>query len=616
MKKTRKKKPSKPVEVGPARRRFGGLWWVFLLIGLVLYVAGEMPSGEKNKIVDYSELKQAVRDDKVKEVFITNSYIEAELKDGTGRMLALPLEDKDFVPLLDSKNLRYGAKSDFSWVREILFSWILPFVGLYFLWQFVFGRMMKQGPPGLMTIGKSRAKLVPDAKDKTTFQDVAGCDEAKEELQEVVSFLKTPEKFLAIGGKIPKGVLLVGPPGTGKTLLARAVAGEAGVPFFQLSGSDFVEMFVGVGAARVRDLFREAQKNSPCIVFIDELDAIAKSRSVSGFHSNDEREQTLNQILVEMDGFDNHAGVILMAATNRPEVLDPAILRPGRFDRQIVVDRPDRKGREAILKVHARKVKVSPEVDFSVIAARTPGFSGADLANVVNEAAILAVRKGLQEATRICFEEAIDRVVAGLARKSRVLSPEVRRTIAVHEVGHALVARFTKGADPVHKISIIPRGSGALGFTMQLPDEDRVLLSSEQLRGLIRVLLGGRSAERVIFGEITSGAQDDLRRASEIARRMIQEYGMGESLGLVSVASGDPGMMTNPFLRQDQINVSEATHQKIDTEVRKILDEEFDVAQDIIRNHRKLVESVVAVLLEKETLESADFENLITQGLA
>ena len=607
-------KPSRrksPLERAPSRMP-GGIWGILLVLFLGLYLASFITPGLQTKVVEYSEFKQAIRAGEVKEVFIGTEYLQAVPREGEVRLLAQPVEDTTLIPLLDEKGIKYGARAGTSWIRELLMTWILPFVIILFLWQFFLGRMFRQGPPGLMTFGKSRAKLVADSKNKTTFADVAGCDEAKEELTEVVAFLKTPEKFSEIGGRIPKGVLLSGPPGTGKTLLARAVAGEASVPFFQISGSDFVEMFVGVGAARVRDLFKEGQKNSPCIIFIDELDAIAKSRGGGMFQGNDEREQTLNQILVEMDGFDNHSGVIIMAATNRPEVLDPAILRPGRFDRQIVVDRPDKKGREQILQVHARKVKMSPEVDLRTFAARTPGFSGADLANVVNEAALLAVRKGLKEVTNTCFEEAIDRVVAGLARKSRVLSDEVRLTIAVHEIGHAVVARFTPGTDPVHRISIIPRGSGALGFTLQLPQEERYLLSQTQLMGMIRVLLGGRAAEKTIFGEVTSGAQDDLRRASDIARRMIMEFGMGDALGLVSLVEGNQGS-GNPFLRPEQSPVSGETMEKIDREVRRILDNEFDNALNIVRNHRTLVDGLTQALLEKETLESTDFERLIEE---
>ena len=598
----------------PSPRSRNGLLIFLLLSAVALTVASYLSPGHNTNIVKYSEIKTAIREGQVESVAIGGEFIEAHLK-GTPpkKLIAERVDDKDLVALLEAQKIPYEGRQESNWARDFLTTWLLPMVFLFFIWQFVLGRMFKSGgPPSLMAFGKSKAKLVPDGNEKTTFKDVAGCDEAKEELREIIDFLKTPQKFLDIGGKIPKGVLLMGPPGTGKTLLARAVAGEAGVNFFQISGSDFVEMFVGVGAARVRDLFSEAQKNSPCIVFIDELDAIAKSRS-SGFASmNDEREQTLNQILVEMDGFDNHGGVILMAATNRPEVLDPAILRPGRFDRQIVVDRPDVRGREEILLVHSKGVKIDKEVDFKVIAQRTPGFSGADLANIVNEAAILAVRKGLLSVNRECFEEAIDRVVAGLQRKSRVINESEKRTIAVHEVGHALVAQFTPGSDKVHRISIIPRASGALGFTMQIPDEDRHLMTKQQFKNLIRVLLGGRAAEKVIVGEITSGAQDDLRRASDIIRRMIAEFGMGESLGLMSLGLQNPGYANNPFVRQDWAPVSEELAQKMDRECQKILMEEFDNACGIIRSKRNLFDALVKKLIEKETLEAEDFFNVLT----
>lgn len=593
-------------------KRFLGFGF-FILFCLLLSV-GLNFTGE-TKIVPYSELKAAIRDDKVASLSIGQELLEAKLKSSPdARLIAFRVEDKDLVSLLESKSIRFEAKAETSWLRDFLLTWVLPFVFIFVIWQFFLGKMFKQGgPPSLMAFGKSRAKLVAESGNKTTFKDVAGCDEAKEELTEIIDFLKAPQKFRDIGGRIPKGVLLVGPPGTGKTLLARAVAGEAGVAFFQISGSDFVEMFVGVGAARVRDLFAEASKRSPCIVFIDELDAIAKSRGGNFMPTNDEREQTLNQILVEMDGFDNHSGVILMAATNRPEVLDPAILRPGRFDRQIVVDRPDVKGREEILRVHARDVKIDGSIDFRTIASRTPGFSGADLANIVNEAALLAVRKGQKVVTKDCFEDAIDRVVAGLARKNRVISEQEKRTIAIHEVGHAIVARYTPGSDKVHRISIIPRTSGALGFTLQIPEEDRHLLTKGQLKNLIRVLLGGRAAEKIIIGEITSGAQDDLRRASDIVRRMIGEFGMSDSLGLVSLGLNSPGYLANPFVKGEWTEVSEETSRKIDHECRSWLDVEFENAVHIIRSQRPLFDRLVALLLEKETLESEDFDRLVTE---
>ena len=609
------KSPKNPKEPG-SKKILGGktLYFVFFTLA-ALWALSYMGDVSKSRMVPYSEIKQEIKEGRVTRVFITNETIEATTTE-TGdksKLVAIRVPDEGLVKLLEDKKVSYEGRNNDNWVRDLLVTWVLPFVFIFLIWQLVVGRMFKQGgPPGLMTFGKSKARLVAPEKEKTTFKDVAGVDEAKEELTEVIDFLKKPDKFTAIGGRIPKGVLLVGPPGTGKTLLARAVAGEAGVAFFQISGSDFVEMFVGVGAARVRDLFKDAQKNSPCIVFIDELDAIAKSRSsVGGFQGNDEREQTLNQILVEMDGFDNHNGVIIMAATNRPEVLDPAILRPGRFDRQITVDRPDKAGREQILKVHARQVKIEENINFLDIAARTPGFSGADLANVVNEAALLAVRKGLETVNKSCFEDAIDRVVAGLARKSRVINEKEKRTIAIHEVGHAIVAQFTAGADRVHRISIVPRSSGALGFTMQIPEEDRHLMSERQLRDMVRVLLGGRAAEKTIMGEVTSGASDDLKRASSIIRRMILEFGMSESLGLVSLANRQPGYLDNPFIRDDSLPVGAELATEIDKEIRKVLDEEFESACSLVRNHRKVIDNLTRLLLEKETLEREDFDRLV-----
>ena len=585
---------------------------------LAVYLAGRLGIGPKTEIVPYSQLKNEIRAGRVTEVSLGSEFISAKKTEGakTTDLLAFRVEDPKLVELLEEKNIKFEGRSESNWLSDFLLSWVLPMVFIFFIWQFFLGRMFKGGPPGLAAFGKSKARLVDLGKEKATFKDVAGCDEAKEELSEIIDFLKIPEKFRELGGRIPKGVLLVGAPGTGKTLLARAVAGEAGVNFYSISGSDFVEMFVGVGAARVRDLFQEGQKNAPCIIFIDELDAIAKSRQTLGMQSNDEREQTLNQILVEMDGFDNHNGVIIMAATNRPEVLDPAILRPGRFDRQIVVERPDKKGREEILKVHAAKIKIDPSVDLSAIAARTPGFTGADLANIVNEAALLAVRKKLKSVDKGSFEDAIDRVVAGLQRKSRVISESEKRVIAIHEVGHAIVAAMTEGSDKVHRISIVPRSSGALGFTMQIPEEDRHLMSQKQLRAMVRVLLGGRAAEQVVVGEVTSGAQDDLRRATSIVKRMLSEFGMGKSLGLVSAGAQGSAFLDNPFLRDDRIHVSEHLAAQVDEELKAILHEEFELACGIVQSQRTLMDALVEKLLEKETLEQEDFEALVAKHRA
>ena len=586
---------------------FSTLTKIGLFIAVLLIAATflEESSGIEKK--SYSEIKQAIRDGKVKKLWMNTETLGAEMNDSkSSHWIAERVgEDQTLIPLLEEKKISYESKFQNNWIKDFFVSWVLPILFLVFITQFIFSRMFKQGAStGIMSFGKSRAKLVEqDPQSKTTFANVAGYDEVKEELQEIISFLKSPEKYLAIGGKIPKGVLLMGPPGTGKTLIARAVAGEANVSFFQISGSDFVEMFVGVGAARVRDLFAEAQKKAPCIVFIDELDAVAKSRGAGVLSTNDERESTLNQILVEMDGFDNHSGVIIMAATNRPEVLDPAILRPGRFDRQILVDRPTLKGREEILKVHASRVKLEGDIDFKEIASRTPMFSGADLANLVNEAALLAVRRGLTKVPRACFEDAIDRIIAGLATKSRVLPESEKRTVAYHEIGHAVVAHLSKSQDRVHRISIIPRSSGALGFTMHIPEEERHLLTDKQLRIKIRTLLGGRAAEHVFIGEITTGAHDDLKRASEIIRRMISEFGMSQSLGLVSLGLQNQMYQGNPFIKNEYAPVSEKLSQAIDEESRKILEDEFKEASKILSENRPLVERMTKVLLEKETIE-------------
>jgi cell division protease FtsH len=463
---------------------------------------------------------------------------------------------------------------------------------------------------GLMQIGKSKAKVFIEQKTGVTFADVEGIDEAKEELVEVVEFLKDPGKYQRLGGHIPKGVLLLGPPGTGKTLLARAVAGEAGVPFFSISGSDFVEMFVGVGAARVRDLFAQAVKHAPSIIFIDELDALGKARGINILSSHDEREQTLNQLLAEMDGFEPNQGVIIMAATNRPEILDAALLRPGRFDRQVLVDRPDLKGREKILRLHAKKIKLSPAVDLGVIAAKTPGFVGADLANIVNEAALLAAREGKEAVGMEDFDEAIARVIAGLQKKSRIMSPKEKQTVAYHESGHAIVAELVPGADPVTKISIVPRGIAALGYTQQLPTEDRYLMTRSELVARIHVLLGGRVAEEMVFGDISTGAQNDLQKATEIARTMVTQFGMSDKVGLVAL-EGPRTPMFLPIPVQAQKEYSEETAHLIDTEIKNILTETHGKVTAILGSHRQALEALAKLLLEKEIIERPELQAIL-----
>jgi cell division protease FtsH len=495
----------------------------------------------------------------------------------------------------------------------VILSWVLP-IGLFIL---IFRFIMKRTGLGgnVLSVGQNKAVIIAEGDIATRFSDVAGVDEAKDELVEVVDFLKSPQKYTAIGGKIPKGVLLVGPPGTGKTLLARAVAGEAGVSFFRMSGADFVEMFVGVGAARVRDLFKQARDKAPCIIFIDELDAIGKSRISNVAGGNDEREQTLNQLLVEMDGFDGNIGLILLAATNRPDVLDPALLRPGRFDRQVLVDRPDLIGREAILKIHSKTVKLSPSVDLAAVARSTSGFAGADLANIVNEAALLAVRGGRTFVEQKDFFEAIEKTVAGLQKKSRVMNDEVRKVIAVHESGHALVAALTPNSDPVQKISIIPRGFGALGYTLQMPVEDRYIVTQEELLGKIDVLLGGRAAEELVFGQISTGAANDLTKVTDIARKMITDYGMSERFKNTALTQRGSGMIANtmpdPFLHREY---SEATQQYIDEEVARIAEIRYVYTKDLISDKRSILDRITVLLLEKETLDEKEFNEIIAEG--
>jgi cell division protease FtsH len=515
------------------------------------------------------------------------------------------VDDQWLVKELEQHKVEFAGRIETTFWRDLLFGWIIPLGVMVGIWLFLM-RRVGGGPTQALSFGRSKHKIYDRKELKTTFADVAGVDEAKAELVEIVDFLKNPKKYQRLGGRIPKGVLLVGPPGTGKTLLARAVAGEADVPFFTLSGSEFVEMFVGVGAARVRDLFEQAKDKAPCIVFIDELDAIGKSRAGStGFvGGHDEREQTLNQLLAEMDGFDSSKGVIIMAATNRPEVLDQALLRPGRFDRQIVVDKPDVKGREAILRLHARAVVVGPDVNLGVIAARTPGFAGADLANIVNEAALLAARKDKAAVGMADFEEAIDRVVAGLEKKSRVLSEKERDIVAHHELGHALVATSVAHADPVHKITIIPRGIAALGMTYQLPTEDRFLLTRSEIEDRIAVLLGGRVAEELVYGEVSTGAHNDLERASELARLMVMKYGMSERVGLVTFGERAP-----LFLRPNgspwggERDYSEETARAIDAEVREILDRTHDRVTGILTGKKAALVAGAAELKRVETLE-------------
>jgi cell division protease FtsH len=594
--------------------------WYFILVLLILLVMQTYLPTQRGETISYSQFKSLVKQGLVTDLVIEQATIRGNIKAeamkkifseqklreiGYGGEKAYPfavvrIEDPGLAAELEQAGISFRGEVTSNWLPTIL-SWVIP-IGLFFIvWSYLTKRMAG-GAGGFMQIGKSKAKVYIEKRTGVTFADVEGIDEAKDELVEVVEFLKNPGKYQRLGGHIPKGVLLLGPPGTGKTLLARAVAGEAGVPFFSISGSDFVEMFVGVGAARVRDLFAQAVEHAPSIIFIDELDALGKARGMNILSSHDEREQTLNQLLAEMDGFDPNQGVIIMAATNRPEILDAALLRPGRFDRQVLVDRPDIKGREKILRLHAKKIKLSSSVDLSVIAAKTPGFVGADLANIVNEAALLAAREGKEAVEMTDFDEAIERVVAGLQKKTRVMSAKEKKTVAYHECGHALVAELVPGADPVSKISIIPRGVAALGYTQQLPTEDRYLMTRSELLAKICVLLGGRVAEEMFFGDVSTGAQNDLQKATEIARTMITQFGMSERVGLVSLE----GSRTPLFLPVPNVNpkeYSEETARMVDEEIKNVLSETHARVTAILSPRRQALEELAQLLLQKEVLD-------------
>jgi cell division protease FtsH len=576
---------------------------------MLLAVLSTMFSAVRNgKALTYSEFKALLAQDRVIEVVVTTDAIRGKYRgDGNVGEIAFTtvrVEDPKLVETLEAQKVKFSGEVDSTWLTEVI-GWVLPFLLIVGIWTFFMRRMSGGGPGGVMSFAQSKAKIYSDDDVKVSFTDVAGVDEAENELKEIVDFLKNPKKYTMLGGRIPKGVLLVGPPGTGKTLLARAVAGEAKVPFFSLSGSEFVEMFVGVGAARVRDLFRQAETKAPCIVFIDELDALGRTRMQSPMGGHEEREQTLNQLLAEMDGFDARKGVIIMAATNRPEVLDAALMRPGRFDRQVLVDKPDVRGREAILKIHVRTVKLAESVDLKTIAARTAGFAGADLANLVNESALLAARHEKTQVDSKDFEEAADRLMAGLEKK-RVMSDKERRIVAFHECGHAIVAEALPNLDPVHKISIVQRGFGALGYTMQLPLEDRYLMSKADIEHRITVLLGGRAAEALVFGEISTGAQNDLMRASDLARSMVTEYGMSDVIGPVSHEGHRRGQfMENPF-GADRGVYAEDTARIIDSEVKRIIVEAQQRAAGILASRRPLLDEVAEKLLVKEVIEGED----------
>ena len=610
-------------------------WTILLIIAGLLIAVNMMFSSKSDDLIDYSKFKSLIKSGEIVRVEMTentfigyNKQAVQEIEKAAASSLgfmnphAVPTTGvyktngyllQGLLDLLDEKNVEYKfiAKQN-GYLIQILINFIIPFV-LFILIYFLIFRKMSSGMGGIGSIlgNGNKSKAIDEGKVKTRFDDVAGVDEAKEELIEVVDFLKEPKKYTDIGGKIPKGVLLVGPPGTGKTLLARAVAGEAGVPFFRISGSDFVEMFVGVGASRVRDLFKQAREKAPCIIFIDELDAIGKSR-VNNLGGNDEREQTLNQLLVEMDGFDNEKGLILLAATNRPDILDPALLRPGRFDRQVVVDKPDVKGREAILKIHAQNVKIDGSVDFDALAHATSGFAGADLANIVNEAALLAVRNGRKIVLMEDFDEAIEKTLVGLKKKSRVVKENERKIVAYHETGHALVAAFTPGSDPVHKITIIPRGMGALGYTLQRSEDEQFLYSYSELIGQVDVLLGGRAAEQIIFNEVSTGASNDISRATDIVKKIITDYGMSSKFKNVTLGKSGRGYGSGePELVRE---FSENTQNYIDEEIARIINERYEAVIKLLKKNYGLLEEISQKLLEKETMEGKEFNEIIEKS--
>jgi cell division protease FtsH len=589
-------------------------WYIIAAVLGMLFIQSLYLESTRYTPIPYSQFQTLLKENKIAEVAVTQNYIQGKLKKPepnglqdfiTGRVA--PGLSKD----LDQHGVTYTGVVESHWLRDLL-SWVLPAIFFVGVWMFAIRRLGQGGiGGGLMSIGKSRAKVYVEKETKVTFADVAGVDEAKDELAEIVNFLKDPGSYGRLGGRVPKGVLLVGPPGTGKTLLARAVAGEAGVPFFSINGSEFVEMFVGVGAARVRDLFDQARQHAPAIIFIDELDALGRARGpYGGFGGQDEKEQTLNQLLSELDGFDPTSGLVLLAATNRPEILDPALLRAGRFDRQVLVDRPDKKGRQAILLVHLKKARLAADVQPEAIAALTPGFTGADLANLVNEAALLATRRGADAVAMADFDNAIERIVAGLEKRNRLLNPLERRVVAYHELGHAMVGLALPGTDTVHKVSIIPRGVGALGYTIQRPIEDRYLMTRPELEHKMSVLLGGRASELLVFGEVSTGAADDLAKATDIARAMVLRYGMSEALGnVVYDHERSPFLQPNMPVPQER-PYSEETAQAVDSAVRVLIAHAFAAASAILEKNRALLDRTAEELLANETLNESEIERL------
>lgn len=593
------------------------IWYAFIGIWMVLILHNLIVSMFATRTIPYSEFIELVKQNQIEEIAVSDQFIQGKMRSAasassseqpsTFRTVRV---DPDITELLSDNNIKITGRVESNFLTNLM-SWLIPMALFLGFWFFMMNRMQRQ-QTGFMSLGKNKGKVYVEEDIGISFQDVAGVDESRTELEEVLHFLKNPEHFTRIGGQIPRGILLVGPPGTGKTLLAKAVAGESKVPFFSLSGSEFVELFVGMGAARVRDLFKQAKEKAPCIIFIDELDALGKARGIGGVGGHDEREQTLNQLLVELDGFQANEGVILMAATNRPEILDPALLRPGRFDRQVLVDRPDKAGRAAILEIYINRVETIETIDIDKAAAMTAGMVGADLANVVNEAALLAVRKGKDGVGNNELNEAMERIIAGLEKKQRLINPQEKQTVAYHELGHAIVAMSLDGTDPVQKISIIPRGIAALGYTMQLPTDDRFLLRKTELENRIATLLGGRAAEAIIFKDVSTGAQNDLSRATDIARSMVAEYGMSQKLGQVYYAPqrnaaflSTPGESGEPF--------SEQTAKTMDEEIKAIIDQQYEAAYDILVQNRDLLDEWAEKLLKKEVVEGESLELLKSQ---
>jgi cell division protease FtsH len=591
------------------RQQHINFWYWIIAFGVILLIQYFAFEAQHIETIPYSKFEELLKSGAVKDITISRDTIVGTLKEPAKDQkphFSTVRIDPGFAETLSRYGVEFKGVSENNLFSTIL-SWIIPSIIFIVIWMYVVRRMGEQGGMGgLMAIGKSKAKVYMETDTKVTFNDVAGVDEAKDELKEVVEFLKNPEAHGRLGAKIPKGVLLVGPPGTGKTLLARAVAGEAGVPFFSISGSEFVEMFVGVGAARVRDLFEQARKKAPCIIFIDELDALGRARGAFSLGGHDEKEQTLNQLLVELDGFDPKEGIVLLSATNRPEILDPALLRAGRFDRQVLVDRPDKTGRIAILAVHTRKVRLADDVKLDEIAALTPGFTGADLANLVNEAALIATRRSADAITPADFTAAIERIIAGLEKKNRLLNPHERKVVAHHEMGHALVAMALPGTDPVHKVSIIPRGIGSLGYTIQRPTEDRFLMTRTELDNKLAVLLAGRAAESICFSEISTGAADDLKKATDIARSIVTRYGMDATLGNVAYEE-EPSPFLGPLagVPQPTPRYSEDTTHKIDEAIRTIVQNAFNRATAILKDRHDTLEAAAKLLLQRETLDEA-----------